>query len=268
MHLNWVSHENRVPSFTVTCRFFAGALFPCPKWETFGGGSEWEELRIQSSFLVSTAYPGDCQRQAKSQPQRQRFWCIPTYFCICFTDASRKTDLYLLRMDLMVVTCCDQFVHVDLVSNLSYNCIMLIICLPHSEDDYWLSYRRSICSVTTKKMWKLGACARVQIFCWHETQAFHEVGELQLMYLDMYQSLLITQICSWYHILWIFLRKKNDFFFRIFCCFFPENLQKFVWVGGDSDGGKVFGISRGWSCHRPVGRRRAIKGFTWTCDKN
>jgi len=161
MHLNWVSHENRLPSFTVTCGFFAGALFPCPKWETFGGGSEWEELRIQSSFLVSTAYPGDCQRPAKSQPQRQRFWCIETPISASVkTDAFTETDLYLLRMDLMVVTCCDLFVHVDLNSNL-YQIIVWcwsFVCLTvkmitgfHIQDPYAASQQKNVKAWSMRK---------------------------------------------------------------------------------------------------------------------
>lgn len=252
MHLNWVSHENRVPSFTVTCGFFAGALFPCPKWETFGGGSEWEEFRIQSSFLVSTAYPGDCQRPAKSQPQRQRFWCIPTYFCICFTDAFKKTDLYLLRMDLMVVTCCDLFVHVDLNRNL-YQIIVLcwsFVCLTvkmitdfHIQDPYAASQQKNV------KAWSMRKSADFLLTrdtgfswsWWTAVDVFRHVPKFS----NNTNMQLISYPVNFPQ------EKKHVFFFvRIFCCFFPENLQKFVPVGGDSDGGKVFGISRGWSCHR------------------
>ena len=142
---------------------------------------------------------------------------------------------------------------------------MLIICLLNCEDDYWLSYPRSICSVTTKqKWWKLGACARVQIFCWHETQAFHDVGvtAVDVFRLDMYQSFLKPQICSWFHILWIFLRKKrkNDVFFRIFLLFLsgkPPEIRPSGW--------RLGWWESFWNKQRmklpPVGRRRAINGL-------
>ena len=109
----------------------------------------------QNPIFISCVHriPVTARDQQKASHNDKGSDVFPPISASVKTDASRKTDLYLLRMDLRVVTCCDLFVHVDLNSNLSKNCIMLIICLLNCEDDYRLSYPRSICSVTTKQKW-------------------------------------------------------------------------------------------------------------------